>query len=85
MFLGNIRKIIIEKLWFEKNWKKVINKKKTVDFFINYRRRKINSGKRKNSKIFLPKKKNRNIKNEIKRTVCFVAMAKVDDVIDGWV
>jgi hypothetical protein len=37
----------------------------------------------KNSKIFLPKKKNRNIKNEIKRTVCFVAMAKVDDVIDG--
>jgi hypothetical protein len=36
-------------------------------------------------RFFCRKKKNRNIKNEIKRTVCFVAMAKVDDVIDGWV
>ncbi len=65
--------------------KKVINKKKLLIFSSIIGEERLTVEKRKNSKIFLPKKKNRNIKNEIKRTVCFVAMAKVDDVIDGWV
>jgi hypothetical protein len=63
--------------------KKVINKKKLLIFSSIIGEERLTVEKRKNSKIFLPKKKNRNIKNEIKRTVCFVAMAKVDDVIDG--
>jgi len=64
--------------------KKVINKKKLLIFssIIGEERLTVEKGK---IVRFFCRKKNRNIKNEIKRTVCFVAMAKVDDVIDGWV